>query len=318
MNIKKYKKENSRISRVHVKHSERVILYKLFENSGWAPKSLNILGNIHEEDKQTVAIVGSRRMSNYGKRACEYIVRELVATGVTIVSGLMYGVDICAHKTAIAAGGHTIAVLGYGLDYLDDNLYSKEVVDQIINKDKGLVISEYENEQTANTWTFPKRNKIIAAISNCVVVIEAGEQSGSIITANYAMEFGKDVYAVSGGIFAENSAGCNHLIKDGAHLLDDPSQIIEKLFPSGKHPHKKLKEKERLEAKIKTAINLHKLKEKEQKLLRYIADSDTPVSVEDLMNLGLYNSSELFIAITTLEIYSLLKKDISGRFNLEI
>lgn len=278
----------------------------MFMDSGWSPKSLSILGNIYDEDRFAVCIVGSRQISEYGKRACQKIAGELAAAGVTIVSGLMYGVDIWAHKSAIEAGGRTIAVLGYGIDHLSRCRYAKEVADEILTKDRGFILTEYKNEQLPTGWTFPKRNKIVAAISKCAVVIEAGIQSGSLITVGHILEFGKDVYVVPGRIFEENSAGSNNLIKQGAFLLDDPKAILERHFPHlypSKYENRSIKKE-------------FSLSEVEIKILDFINKSTNPVTIDELISAQIVNIAEVPKLVTNLEILALLKRDFTGRLSL--
>lgn len=180
----------------------------------YLPKRLFYRGNWDEKVFENVlAIVGSRRMTRYGKEVVEKFVPELVARNITIISGFMYGVDAEAHKKCIEYGGKTIAVLGGGLNYLfpaeNDELYTK------ILDSGGLVISEYEPEFCPTLWTFPQRNRIVAALANKgVLVVEAGLKSGSLITAKLGKKYGRKIFAVPGSIFNSVSAGTNWLIAE--------------------------------------------------------------------------------------------------------
>jgi DNA processing protein len=171
-----------------------------------------------------LAIVGSRRMSDYGQRVIEKWMPALVEKGVTIVSGFMYGVDQAAHKACIENGGKTIAVLGWGIDRKpvaeDEKLYQK------ILEVNSLIVSEYEGELEGSNWTFPSRNRIVAGISDAVLVVEAAERSGSLITARLAKVFGKPLLAVPGLVTSKISEGTNNLIKNGKATMVTSAQDI--------------------------------------------------------------------------------------------
>jgi len=162
--------------------------------------------------ESTVAIVGSRRMSEYGRRVLEKMIPPLLLKKKTIISGFMYGVDQYAHQMCVEGGGKTIAVLGWGikerLQMTDDRL-QKKIIDS-----GGLIISEWE-EQMATLWTFPVRNRIVAVLADEVIVVEAATKSGSLITANWARKLGRTLWAVPGPITSRTSAGTNQLIASG-------------------------------------------------------------------------------------------------------
>ncbi len=168
-----------------------------------------------------MTIVGSRRMTDYGKRVIEKIVPQLVQDGWTIVSGFMYGVDQYVHNTCIESGGRTIAVLGWGIDQETDT--------KIINSG-GLLLSLWK-DQKGTLWTFPARDRVMAAIGHELIVIEAGVKSGSLITAEMAYKLKKPIWAVPGPITSSVSAGTNQLIADGKakiyqyHPLNPPLNL---------------------------------------------------------------------------------------------
>ena len=171
-----------------------------------------------------LAIVGSRRMSDYGQRVIEKWMPTLVQKGITVVSGFMYGVDQAAHKACVENGGKTIAVLGWGIDKKpvaeDAKLYQK-----ILEVDS-LIVSEYEGELEGTRWTFPERNRIVAGIADAVLVIEATERSGSLITARLARSFGKPLMAVPGLVTNKVAEGTNNLIKNGKAVMVTSAQDI--------------------------------------------------------------------------------------------
>lgn len=184
---------------------------KLKQSLDDPPIVLYYKGNLELVDTLMVAIVGARKVTRYGKDVTEKFSKELTLHGFTILSGLARGVDTIAHSECLANDGNTIAVLGCGIDVI----YPKE------NKDlyediarKGLVLSEYPIGTEPYHYNFPQRNRIISALSDGVLVTEAGAKSGSIITANCALNIGKEVYAVPGNIFSEQSQGTNELIKN--------------------------------------------------------------------------------------------------------
>lgn len=192
------------------------------------PVQLYYRGSLSEIDfTRCLAVVGSRNMTSYGRQVLEQIIPDLVAAKVVIVSGFMYGVDTRAHELAVEYGGFTIAVFGNGLDVVypveSDKLYTR------ILGTGGAVISEYESSTKPHLWTYPKRNRIVAALSNMgTLVVEAAEESGSLITAKYANKLKRPVYAVPGPITSKNSQGTNNLIKKGlAKMVLSTADIIK-------------------------------------------------------------------------------------------
>ena len=177
------------------------------------PKKLFCRGNPELLECRKVAVVGSRRYSLYGKQTALMIGKYFGKTELAVVSGLASGIDTFAHTGVLEAGGSTIAVLGTGLDR-NYPVKNKPLQEEIT--EKGLVISEYENDFSGNQYSFPARNRIISGLSEGVVVVEAGSSSGSLITAQFAGEQGRTVYAVPGNINSQFSIGTNLLIRDGA------------------------------------------------------------------------------------------------------
>lgn len=179
--------------------------------------------------KKSIAIVGSRQMTRYGKEVIDRFVADFIASGVTTISGFMYGVDTEVALKTIEYGGKHVAVFGCGLDVIyppeNEKLYGQ------ILETRGLVISEYEAKAKPHLWKFPQRNKIVAGLTTLgVLIIEAGEKSGSLITAELAGKMGKKVYAVPGPITSKISVGCNNLIKTGkAIMVTSPADILGKL-----------------------------------------------------------------------------------------
>lgn len=188
----------------------------------WYRGNLSLL-----EAKPRLAIVGSRRMTDYGRSVIEKWTPQLVEAGVTIVSGMMYGVDQCAHENALKYAGKTIGVLGWGIDRpasSPDEKLTRQM------EENGLLISEYEAESEARLWMFPARNRIVVGMSDAVWVVEAGERSGSLITANWARKMQVPLLALPGQIDRGVSRGTNDLIRSGlASMVTKVEHILQML-----------------------------------------------------------------------------------------
>ena len=190
------------------------------------PPVLYVRGNPLPEDETCLAVVGTRRATVYGRQVTEEIVSDLARNKVTIVSGLAKGIDSIAHRAALEAGGRTIAVFACGLDivYPAENAnLAREIMEH------GALISEYPLGIRPKADNFPRRNRIMSGLSLGVLVVEAGESSGALITANQALEQNRDVFAVPGSILSPASRGTNHLIQEGAKLVRNHVDILEEL-----------------------------------------------------------------------------------------
>ncbi|MDO8524469.1 MAG: DNA-processing protein DprA [bacterium] len=202
---------------------------KALKNLTGMPEVLYYRGNYKLLNEKCFAIVGTRRPTDYGKSVALSFSNGLAKSGLTIVSGLALGIDSLAHQCAIDKNALTIAVLGSGLDeqcfYPAENL---KLAKQILEKN-GCLISEYPAGTKGALYTFPQRNRIIAGLSVGVLVVEAKIKSGALITANYAKQYKKPVFAIPNSIYSEISKGCNFLIKNGARLVESPNEILEML-----------------------------------------------------------------------------------------
>ncbi len=189
------------------------------------PPELYVLGRLGEASG--VAIVGTRRCTRYGVGLSEGFGAAVAGAGWTTVSGLARGIDAAAHRGALATGGHAVAVLGSGVDvcYPKEN---KVIYDRILDLD-GAILSEYPPGTPPAKWRFPARNRIIAAISAAVVVVEAARTGGALITARLAAEIGRPVFVVPGDVDRVASEGCNRLLRDGAHPVLGEEDLIEEL-----------------------------------------------------------------------------------------
>ncbi len=187
------------------------------------PPFLYVRGRLGEESECAVGLVGSRRCSPYARMMADRLGRDLAAAGVTVVSGLARGVDTAAHTGALAAGGRTVAVLGSGLGYVYPS-ENRGLADRIA--ETGAVVSEFPMTADPDAWHFPARNRIISGWCQGVCVVEAPVESGALITAEFAMEQGRDVFAVPGLVTDPRSRGAHALIRDGACLVEDAADIL--------------------------------------------------------------------------------------------
>ena len=205
------------------------------------PLKLYYKGNLDLlKEERLIAVVGTRNPSSYGKLCCEYMVKKMTSANITIVSGFAKGIDSIAHKTSLLTDGKTIAVIASGLDivYPASNLSLYREIEE-----KGLILSEYEAGVKPFKGNFPQRNRIIAGLSKGTIVVESKNRGGSLITADLALEFNRDVYAVPGDVFSEYSKGCNNLIRDSRakslsninELLEDYSWEVEEKSDSNKY-----------------------------------------------------------------------------------
>lgn len=185
-----------------------------------------VRGTLVVEDALAIAIVGARRASAYGLEVAERLASDLAARGVTIVSGFARGVDTAAHRGALAAGGRTIAVLGTGIDVFypsENGILAREVAA------RGALVSQFAPGTPPLPHNFPTRNRTLAALALGVVVVEAAERSGSLITAGFAGDLGREVFAVPGKITSATSAGTHRLLRDGATLVERWSDVVQEL-----------------------------------------------------------------------------------------
>lgn len=193
------------------------------------PKKLFIRGKLPAKRVKTVAIVGTRKPSTYGREIATKIASECAKNGIVVVSGLALGIDSIAHRAAIDSGGKTIAILANGVDKIYPR--SHEDLGQKILQTNGAILSEYPNNTPARPWQFLARNRIVSGLADAVVIIEAASRSGTLSTANHALDQGKEIFAVPGNITSPLSAGCNQLIKNGANPLTSVEDLLDFLIP---------------------------------------------------------------------------------------
>ncbi len=255
-----------------------------------APPVLYVRGSLLPQDEWAVAVVGTRRPTDYGREAARVLAADLARQGITVVSGLALGIDGIAHQAALDAGGRTIAVLGSGFRYLYPARH-RNLAKCIV--ENGALISEYALDVRPEASNFPPRNRIISGLSMGVVVVEAGERSGALITAHFAAEQGREVFAVPGPIFNRPSVGTNRLIQEGAKAVTSVRDILEELDIT--------MAAEQQEARL----NIPK-SDLEERIWTYLLE--TPHHVDEIVReLGL-ETSEVVSTLTLMELKGLVRQ----------
>ncbi len=261
-----------------------------------SPFMLYLKGDLISEDIWSVAIVGTRRFSAYGRQITENITRVLAGHGITVVSGLARGIDGIAHQQALEAGGRTIAVLGSGIDQIYPPEH-RQLADQIIQR--GALVSDYPFGTPPDGSNFPPRNRIISGLSKATLVIEAGRKSGALITANYAAEQGKDVFAVPGKITAPTSKGTNLLIKQGAHPLLAPQDVLDLLNMS---------------LIVEQRVVRKSLPSDPKEAVLYQAVGDEPLHVDELCSLVSLPIEEITATLALMELKGMVRKTFGMKY----
>lgn len=258
------------------------------------PIGIYVKGTLPDDDIDRVAVVGARNCSRYGATTAYTITKDLGKTNVVVVSGMAKGIDSMAHKGILDGGGQTIAVLGCGLDicYPAENL---ELMHRIANN--GCVISEYPPGTKALPGNFPSRNRIISGLSKLVVVVEAGKRSGTLITADLALESGRDVFVVPGNVTSALSEGTNNLIKQGCPIITEGNDILFELGISYK-----IEEKERFCQKVAKS-----LAPEEKEVYDLIQDKE-PVLGDDICRKLGHTIQEVQYILSLLEIAGYIRK----------
>ena len=253
------------------------------------PPVLFVKGTINVEDDWAVSVVGTRKVTPYGRQVAAEIARYLAENGITVVSGLARGVDAIAHQTALQAGGRTFAVLGSGVDviYPPEHRKMAEEISQ-----QGAVISDYPMGTQPESTNFPPRNRIIAGLSLATIVVEAGETSGALITAKFAVDQGRDVFAVPGSILAPQSDGTNRLIEQGARPLLRMSEILDVL---------KLENIPEKQTSRKTLS----VSKDEKSVLQYLTQE--PLHIDEICNLSTLPIQTVSATLTMMELKGLVK-----------
>ena len=264
------------------------------------PNVLYCRGNLSLLNKTCFAVVGTRKLTSYGKEAANNIVNGLVRAGFTIVSGLALGIDAIAHQATLDAGGKTIAVLGGGVGDRSIGPQTNLPLARNILQNEGLLISEYSNEHQIFPANFAIRDRIISGLSKGVLVIEADEKSGALITARCALDQNRDVFAIPGSIFSSRSIGPNNLIKKGAKLVTSAQDILDEYGEN-------LKLFEDLKPDLST-------KNPVQKIILAILNKNGPTFIDEIVRESDKETSKVIAALSTLEIKGLIKNIGNGKY----
>lgn len=284
--------DKTEIQSLRAKFIEHAIQWVFYDDSDYpdqlklcedAPYVLFYKGNIKRlKECKSAAIVGSRKCSHYGINVTNLIAKDLSQNGVSIISGMARGIDAAAHQTALDNNGFTCGVLGCGIDVVyprEHKVLYKKVTES------GCIISEFLPGIPPNAYHFPLRNRIISGLSNVIVVIEAGEKSGSLITATNGLEQGKEVMAVPGSVFSELSKGTNMLIREGAHvftsLLDLYQLLGSTYFPK----------------RVETASKLGEFESRIHKII-----SDKPIHIDDIIRITNIDINQLYAVLFELQL----------------
>ncbi len=264
------------------------------------PEKVYTLGSFPDSHLHTLAIVGSRDISSYGKDVLEKIISGLAGSSVCIISGLAIGVDGEAHRLALKHGIHTVAVPGSGLSYKAIYPKSNKEIAKKIVESGGLLLSELSPETEAAPWTFPKRNRLMAALADAVLVVEAGFKSGTLITARLALEYNKDVLAVPGSVFSKGAEGTNNLIANGAKLVICADDILEcfGIFKVDSTPEESQKQ---YAAKV-----LENLSDTEKEILSLIKE---PISKDKIISSSGKDAGDILVTLTMLEWRGFIKEE---------
>ena len=285
--IEQMNKENIKIIKI-----EDMAYPKLLSNIYDPPQLLYYKGEISKQDEFSLAVVGTRKYTNYGKQAVEDITKDLVLSSITIVSGLALGIDALAHNAALEVNGRTIAVLGSGLD--KQNIYpssNRYLADKILATN-GAIVSEFPIGTPPLRHHFPQRNRLISGLTLGVLIIEAGENSGALITAYHALEQNREVFAVPGTIYSPSSQGTNYLLKQGSHLVTSARDILEILD---------LKE---VTSFMKSKKIIPETEEEKQIIVHL---TNEPIHVDELIRLTKLDTAKINSTLTIMEMKGMVK-----------
>ena len=274
----------------------------LLKNMPDPPLTLYVRGTLTPADDLALAVVGTRKATGYGRDAAAHFSRQLAQQGVTIVSGLAHGIDAAAHRSAIEVGGRTIAVLGCGIDrvYPPDHA---ELAKQIAQH--GALISEFPVGSKPEARHFPRRNRIISGLALGVLIVEAPEQSGAMITATLAAEQGREVFAVPGSVFSAASGGTNRLIQDGAKLVITVEDILDELNIALRKVEARVLTKQIAPTNVVAG-------EAEAALLRFL--NAEPLPIDELVRRSSLPTSEVLGTLTLLELQGYVEDDGHGNY----
>ncbi|NUM30793.1 MAG: DNA-protecting protein DprA [Bacteroidetes bacterium] len=276
--------------------------YRLKSNSD-CPIILYQLGNTDLNAEKIVAIVGTRKPSEYGKNFCEKLINDLSELNVTVISGMAFGVDICAHKVSLKNNLPTVGILAHGLDRVYPAEHKKYAENMI--KNGGALVTEFLSGTNPDRENFPRRNRIVAGLSDAVVVVETALRGGSMITAELAWQYDRLIFALPGRTNDEKSVGCNFLIKTNkAEMIENANDLIKSL---GWNIEKNIKSKQK-----QLPINLN---EDEKQIFNLFKNTET-LEIDKIINLSGLNSGQVALTLLDLEIKGYIKTLPGKRFQI--
>ncbi|HEU19863.1 MAG TPA: DNA-protecting protein DprA [Deltaproteobacteria bacterium] len=281
------------------------------------PPILYVKGTLDVNDVN-IAVIGSRRASTYGTFLTERLSRELAGEGITIVSGMARGIDSAAHRGALSGSGRTTAVLGSGIDvvYPPENI---ELYNEIAQQ--GAIITEFPFEEEPKGFHFPARNRIISGLSLGIVVVEATEKSGSLITARLGLEQGKEIFAVPGSIDSPGSRGTHKLLKEGAKLVENVHDILEEIILQIERRKKRCESEKKQDFSISACKrnetirhqqSVQTLRSEEQRILKLL--KKTPMYIDNIIEMSGYRSQDLLNILLHLELNGYIEQLPGKRF----
>ena len=262
------------------------------------PIFLYIKGKILPNDNNAIAIVGTRKASNYGKLSTQKIASEIAKSGFTIISGLAYGIDGCAHNAALNVGGRTIAVFGTGLETVYPSSH-RNLAERIAQN--GALISEFPMGTKIETWNFPTRNRIISGMSKGTLVIEGGKKSGALLTAKMALDQNREVFAIPGNINSKNSEGPNYLIKLGAKIVTKASDILEEY---------------QVQMQVDTEKITPKMNKNEEKIYKLLQQNEKNLNLDKMVEISNFSPAQLSVMLFNMEMKGIVKRGAQNQYML--
>jgi DNA processing protein len=260
------------------------------------PVLLYIKGKILPGDGRSLAIVGTRRPTNYGRMMAHKIGSEIAKAGFTVVSGLAYGIDSCAHKAALNVGGRTAAVCGTGLDIVYPAVHRALAKDII---QSGALISEFPLGTKIEAWNFPTRNRIISGMSKGTLVIEGGKNSGALLTAKMALDQNRDVFALPGNINSPQSEGPNYLIKLGAKIVTKAEDILEEYH---------------IKMQVEPEKIAPKMTEGEGQIYNLLQKNGKNLTLDEMVGLSDFSPSQLSVMLLNMEFKGVIRRGAQNRY----
>lgn len=285
--------------KVNVLTIEDALYPKNLKTIHYPPPVLYFKGTIVKADKNSISIVGSRKATYYGKMVAEKLSKDLTLAGLTIISGMARGIDTAAHKGALSVNGRTIAVFGCGIDHIyppENRRLAQEM------QESGAIISEFPLSTLPERQNFPRRNRIISGLSLGTVVVEAAEKSGALITADFALDQDREVFAIPGNINSPLSDGSHNLIKQGAKLVNNYQDILEEI-------HIVLSQKADEKEMVKENTSLT---EEEKIIYRLITKE--PIQIDEIIDTSNLSAGKVSEILLNLELRDLIKEIEGKRF----